>query len=60
MQRKYQDWINKIEENVYARCREVTIDMNKAFPELKRVRGYYDCPLIGKREHWWLLDKDTI
>ena len=29
--------------------------MLKTFPELKRVRGSYLCPIWGERWHWWLI-----
>lgn len=32
--------------------------MQAAFPELKRVRGHYICPVWGEREHWWLVAPD--
>jgi len=33
--------------------------MQKIFNELTAVRGHYYCPVWGKREHWWLVDKDN-
>jgi hypothetical protein len=26
-------------------------------PEFTAVRGYYHCPLWGKQQHWWCVDK---
>jgi hypothetical protein len=42
----------------YGKCLEVTLAMLEAFPELRRVRGHYQCPLWGERSHWWLVDQD--
>lgn len=53
---KYSSYINKL-ENVTGKCQEITTDMLIRFPELSRVRGYYHCPIWGKREHWWLKNK---
>ena len=51
----YAEWIDQVTD-VYGTCREVTREMQKAFPELKLVRGHYCCWVLGKREHWWLVD----
>lgn len=45
-------------ESAYGKCAEVTTEMLKAFPELKRVRGHYYCVSWGKRAHWWLVAPD--
>ena len=55
---KYNDWIKDHVLVAYGQCAKVTIDMAEAFPELKRVRGHYDCPIWGRRDHWWLVDPD--
>ena len=26
-------------------------------PDLTLVRGYYHCPIFGKQQHWWTVDK---
>lgn len=54
---KYQNWIM---ENVpdyqaaYGKCKAVTSAMNKQFPELTRVSGFYHCSIWGRRQHFWL------
>ena len=59
MKDKYKNWIEANVKKVYGQCKDVTKDMAKAFPELKRVRGFYHCSWLSKkREHWWLVDKD--
>ena len=52
----YQDWIDQVPET-YGTCEEVTKEMQKEFPELRRVRGHYFCWTWGEREHWWLVDE---
>ena len=57
----YQEWIDEHYpdyESSYGKCAEATLDMQKVFPELTRVRGHYYCSSWGEREHWWLTDKD--
>lgn len=56
----YQEWIEENVPDSYGACREVTKDMQKEFPELRRVRGHYYCWVWGKREHWWLEDGEVI
>lgn len=44
--------------DVTGKCAEATTSMVQMFPELRRVRGFYCCPLWGRREHWWLVAPD--
>jgi len=53
----YDEWIANV-SNPLGRCKEVTLQMQEVFPELKRVRGHYYCWIWGRREHWWLRDPD--
>lgn len=52
---KYRKWIK---ENVptycVCMCEKATLKMQKTFPELIRVKGFYHCPKWGKSAHWWL------
>jgi len=58
---KYEQWIKDNVTETYGKCSEVTLRMQKAFPELIRVRGHYYCYAWGEREHWWLtLDEKII
>jgi hypothetical protein len=34
--------------------------MVAVFPELRRVRGHYYCPIWGERAHWWLVAPDGL
>lgn len=56
---KYAEWIAA---NVPADCKGLCVPTTKAmaaaFPELYRVRGFYTCPLDGRRAHWWLKTSD--
>jgi hypothetical protein len=54
----YQEWIDRVAET-YGTCREVTKQMAKEFPELRRVRGHYYCWVWGEQAHWWLMDLDN-
>jgi hypothetical protein len=58
MNLKYEEWINNwnINNDPYGKCSEVTLEMQKIFPELIRVRGHYWDAIWGEREHWWLID----
>jgi hypothetical protein len=58
MLKKYQDWIDKNVKKALGNCAQETLKMQKEFPELIRVRGFYTCHVWGRREHWWLVDKD--
>lgn len=40
------------------KCEEWTIEMQAAFPELQRVRGYVFLSAGYERPHWWLIDED--
>lgn len=63
MNEQYQAWIDANvpnKEAAYGKCAEVTLAMQSAFPELRRVRGFYHCPIWGRRTHWWLQDGDEI
>ena len=58
MKPEYQEWVDKNVKEPYGKCSEMTTKMIEAFPELKRIRGQYDDPIWGLREHWWLEDPD--
>jgi hypothetical protein len=53
----YAEWMEKNVTDPYGTCREVTREMVKAFPHLRRVRGHYHCFSWGDREHWWCEDE---
>jgi hypothetical protein len=51
------EWIAKHVTDPTGRCAEITLAMNEEFPELRRVRGHYFCPILNnERPHWWLED----
>ena len=55
----YEEWISQnVKDNGYGQCHEATEAMAQAFPELSTVRGHYECPIWGTREHWWLVAPD--
>lgn len=56
----YQQWIAAHQPtDPRGLCVEMTRKMAAAFPELRRVRGYYTCPFSGQRHtHWWLVTPD--
>ena len=56
---KYDKWITEnVPDETYGKCETITGQMNIVFPELKKVRGFYKCPVWGDREHWWLTTQD--
>lgn len=60
MKKKYQNWIDENyldKESTIRQCKEATEAMEKAFPELRRVRGHYIDIFKNKHAHWWL-EKD--
>lgn len=58
MKEIYEKWIEEHVKNPRAQCEEITRNMQNAFPELTRIRGFYCCLGWRKSEHWWLQDKD--
>ncbi len=54
----YNEWIQNNVTESYGTCKEVTLKMQEAFPELRRVRGHYYCAIWGERGHWWLIDEN--
>lgn len=60
---EYRKWIDEhypTQESAYGKCDEATLAMQKEFPHLRRVRGFYYCIVWGERTHWWLQDGDDI
>lgn len=58
MKEEYTEWIRKNVTKTYGKCSQVTEKMVKDFPELKRVRGHYYCPIWGARQHWWCVTSE--
>jgi hypothetical protein len=56
----YSEWIVINVTDPVGTCKETTLAMQKAFPELDRVRGHYHCWIWGIREHWWLVHPEGI
>ena len=56
---KYSEWIAENRpDDPWGTCEGVTRRMAEAFPELRRVRGHYVCPVQGRLPHWWMLAPD--
>lgn len=54
---QYKDWITqniKSREDYWRKCSDVTLRMQKEFPELIRVRGHFNDMWFGPQPHWWL------
>lgn len=51
----YEEWITENAGDPLGRCVDLTNAMVERFPELKKVRGHYYCPVRGERAHWWLV-----
>lgn len=45
-------------ENLRGRCRELSEAACADDPTLRLVRGWYDDPFWGEREHWWTTRPD--
>lgn len=59
MKEAYRRWIaDHVLSDPCGKCAEITRYMVDAFPELKRVRGHYVCPVDGRFTHWWLVAPD--
>lgn len=61
MSDRYKAWIREhypAYEDAYGHCAEATTRMVEAFPELRRAKGFYHCPIIGERPHWWCVTPD--
>ena len=58
---KYSSWIEEhAPEGAYlmGRCKEMSLEMIEAFPELRLARGHYHCAGWGERGHWWCVAPD--
>lgn len=40
------------------KCKEMSEALVQQNPELRLVRGFYDCPVWGEQQHWWCEDSD--
>lgn len=62
MKPEYKQWIEDSinQESPLGKCALATLAMVEDFPELKRVRGFYNCPFWGKRTHWWCVAPDGL
>lgn len=59
MKQEHKNWItHNVKGNTYGRCDELTTAMKQYFPNLRKVRGFYHCPVWGRRTHWWLESPD--
>ena len=57
---KYDAWIKaNVQGTGAGRCKEETLAMLAAFPELTRIRGHYHDDSCGRRAHWWLTTPDN-
>lgn len=63
LKESYLEWIeeNRPRDPFRGRgkCRQVSEAMQKAFPELQLVAGFYECPVWGDQEHWWLMTPEN-
>lgn len=40
------------------KCKETCELLVVENPDYRLVRGYYMCPVWGKQDHWWCVDKE--
>ncbi len=56
---KYEKWIQNYKGDIYRKCKEVTEEMQKVFPELKIVKGLVTIlEDLREYQHQWLEDQD--
>ena len=60
MEQRYAQWIKDNVKETYGQCGNVTLSMQQAFPELRRVRGRVVDACWGVRNHWWLMAGDVV
>lgn len=57
----YQEWIDQYavdqKHQLLGKCRQASLAMQQAFPELRTVRGHVETNW-GRRAHWWLVDAE--
>lgn len=54
MDPRYAAWIEEhVRDDGYGQCEKLTEAMVAAFPELRRIPGWYHDELWGARQHWW-------
>ena len=57
MKKKYMEWIDNYEGDIYRKCKEVSEEMNNIFPELIICKGLVKIIENGKwYQHQWLKD----
>ncbi len=55
----YNDVVKEAESifgDPYGKCKEYVDFIAERINGLQKVRGFYHCPIWGKRQHWWLED----
>lgn len=54
---EYSAWIKRKlkQDDPFGQCAEWTLEMQAAFPELRRVRGQVLLSCLWERDHWWLV-----
>lgn len=58
---QYAEWMAaRHAQESFNQCLLWTQEMQQAFPELRRVRGWVDVPGVGERPHWWLVTADGV
>ena len=57
---RYEEWIVNYKGDIYRKCKEVPIEMQQVFPELRIAKGLVTIMENGKDyQHQWLLDEEN-
>ena len=57
---RYEEWIVNYKGDIYRKCKEVSIEMQQVFPELRIAKGLVTIMENGKDyQHQWLLDEEN-
>lgn len=56
----YLDDVRRRLHDPTGRCREESLAMADAFPELRLVRGHVRCANGRRYPHWWCVDPDDV
>ena len=56
---KYQQWIENYEGDIYRKCKEVSLEMQQVFPELRIAKGLATIIEDDKQyQHQWLVSPE--
>ena len=61
LSQEHLDWIQNNVKDSYGKCLFYTAKLQEQFPNLRRVYGFYYCPIWGERNHFWCItEQNTV